>query len=82
LQPPKLGSLPKCPTYDPDDVCENECEAARGAAKEYKRKYEAMCATAVAMCLEMQGLGHWKDMDCKETCLFFGDKPAERGGKL
>ena len=77
LQPPKPVP-PKCPVYDPDEVCDGECEAARGAAKEYERKYKAMCAAATAMCLEMKGLGHWQDMDCADTCLFFGDGPAER----
>jgi hypothetical protein len=80
LQPPKPVP-PKCPAYDPDEVCDGECEAARGAAAEYERKYKATCDLAVAMCLEMQGLGHWQDQDCTAACLFFGDKPAERGGK-
>jgi len=85
MQPPKAPKPtppPKCPTYDPDEACDGECEAARGEAAEYKRKFEAMCDLATAMCLGMKELGHWDELDdCTSTCLFFGDKPAERGGK-
>lgn len=83
LQPPQAPKVvpPKCPEYDPDEVCDGECEAARGAAAEYRRKFDGMCATSKGMCYEMQSLGHWRDTDCEEVCLFFGDGPAERGGK-
>ena len=56
-------------------------DAARGAVHEWRRKYEAMCGLAQAQCLEMQGMGHWKDQECDKLCLFFGDAQAERGGK-
>jgi hypothetical protein len=83
LQPPKSTKVvpPKCPAYDPDEVCEGECEAARGAVAEYKRKFEGMCATAKGMCYEMQGLGHWKDQDCDRLCEFFGDGSADPAEK-
>ena len=85
LQPPKAPKptpSPKCPAYDPDEVCDGECEAARGAAAEYKRKFEAMCDLATAMCLTAKSLGHWEqDDDCSHMCEFFGDGPVERGGK-
>lgn len=64
-----------CPKPDPDEVCDGWCEEARGAAKEYRRKFEAMCNMAQGMCIELQKEGRWQDVDCDSSlCDFFGDE--------
>ena len=74
---PKVEPAKPCKKYDPDEVCDGWCEEARGAAKEYKRKFEAMCFMARGLCKDLQNVqGQGEAMDCGPAlCDFFGDEP-------
>lgn len=59
-------------------VCDDVCEGARGAAREYERKFTAMCNIAKGMCHELHEAGSGEAWDCEAACDFFGD-PKKRG---